>query len=479
MNYCERAGIEIDRIFRDEGESAKTANRTQLQAMLNYCAHERQRRDIKAVVTYRVDRLARNVGDHAMIRASLLKIGIQIRSATETFDDSPAGMLSENMMAVIAQFDNDVRAARTVAGMKEGLSRGRWQWKAPIGYLKRDRNSQQSLVPDPVLAPLVRLAFERNASRMMPRHEVLEEVTLLGLVTCRGKPMSLQSFGYMLRNPLYMGRIVKKEWGIDCVGDFEPLVSAELFESVQVIARGRDGNGGSRCRDHPDFPLRRIIRCGRCGRPLTASWSRGRSRRYPYYRCPTKGCRAVSVRKEHLENEFVVQLGAHSVGPEVSRLFSAVVEDAWTVRTKETQSQQMRFASRISDLERKQDKLVDAYLDGRGIDQSTYEQQSRRFDLEKKDLQSQLDRARLPKIDLNQTVAFAASLLQDLPGCWNRLNWQQKPHFARAIYPNGLTFENGSIGTRQTSWLLTQICAEASGELDLVPPTGFEPVFPP
>ncbi len=33
--YCERQGL-VDRIFREEGESAKTVNRTQLQEMLRY-----------------------------------------------------------------------------------------------------------------------------------------------------------------------------------------------------------------------------------------------------------------------------------------------------------------------------------------------------------------------------------------------------------------------------------------------------------
>ena len=33
-DYCEREGLTVDRVFREEGESAKTANRTQLRAPL-------------------------------------------------------------------------------------------------------------------------------------------------------------------------------------------------------------------------------------------------------------------------------------------------------------------------------------------------------------------------------------------------------------------------------------------------------------
>ena len=476
-DYCAREGFEVDRIFREEGESAKTANRTQLRAMLNYCAVESKRRNIGVVVVYKVDRLARDVNDHATIRAVLKKHGIQMRAVAEAFDDTPAGKLVENMMAAVAQFDNDARAARTIAGMSEGLTRGRWMWKAPLGYVKGDRSSQ-SLVPDPVSAPLVRLAFERVASGRATRRDVLAEVTGLGLATLRGASVSLQSFGTMLSNPLYMGRIVVSKWGIDVAGDFEPLVSVDLFESVQAILKGRAPNKESRNRDHPDFPLRRAVRCGRCGTPLTASWSRGRSGRYPYYHCRKKGCGGTNVRKELLEGLFISHLEALSIRSEIFGLLDAVVEDAWKDRLRESLAAEKRLAARMSDLEVKRNRLVDAYLDGH-IDELTYKRQVIRLNEEEAQVKTQLDAAKPPEIDLTRTLAFAQTLLGDLPGCWNRLNWQQKPSFLWALYPTGLTYRDGSIGTAQTPWLLAQIGADHSEENGLAAPTGFEPVSPP
>jgi hypothetical protein len=54
---------------------------------------------------------------------------------------------------------------------------------------------------------------------------------------------------------------------------------------------------------------------------------------------------------------------------------------------------------------------------------------------------------------LEPTLAFARSLLGDLPGCWNHLEWTQRPGFIRSLYPAGLVFENGAIGTIENSWL--------------------------
>jgi site-specific DNA recombinase len=477
VEWCGREGYEVDRIFREEGESAKTANRPQLLAMINYCAREAKRRDIGALVVYRVDRLAREVYDHAMIRGSLSKLGIKVRAVTEAFDDSPGGKLQETILAAIAQFDNDVRADRTKVGMLEGLARGRWMWKAPLGYVKGDRSSP-SLLPDPVSARLVQLAYERMASRRTTRREVLAEVTSRGLVTRRGRPLSLQSFGNMLCNPLYMGRVVVSKWEFDGPGHFEALVSPELFESVQVALEGRSPNKESRNLDHPDFPLRRAVRCGRCGTPLTASWSRGRSGRYAYYHCWRRGCGGTNVRKELLEDLFVSHLEALNVRPEVFGLLDAVVEDAWKDRRREAITTEKRLKARMSDLDAKRGLLVDALL-YRRIDQPTYECQATRLDQEAAQTKVQLDAVRPPEIDLTRTLAFARTLLEDLPGCWNRLNWQQKPSFLCALYPTGLTYEDGNIGTAQTPWLLAQIGVASSRDNGLAPPTGFEPVFPP
>ena len=37
QEYCERQGFEVIARFREEGESAKTADRTELQKLLNFC----------------------------------------------------------------------------------------------------------------------------------------------------------------------------------------------------------------------------------------------------------------------------------------------------------------------------------------------------------------------------------------------------------------------------------------------------------
>ena len=48
----------------------------------------------------------------------LKSLGISLRSATEPIDDTSTGKLMEGVLAAFAQFDNDVRSERTLAGMR-------------------------------------------------------------------------------------------------------------------------------------------------------------------------------------------------------------------------------------------------------------------------------------------------------------------------------------------------------------------------
>src|SRR5665213_858524 len=111
--YCHKNGFEIAETFIDQGESAKTANRPELQHLLDYCTLKKN--DIGAVVIYKLDRISRNTDDYSKIRLLLKKYGVEIKSITEYFDTtSPAGKFMENMIVNVGQFDNDVKIERCI-----------------------------------------------------------------------------------------------------------------------------------------------------------------------------------------------------------------------------------------------------------------------------------------------------------------------------------------------------------------------------
>ena len=127
--WCRANNLDVERVFVERGESAKSADRTQFQAMFGHLAQVAKGR-ISHIVVYKFDRFSRNVEDGAIYRMELRKLGIALRSATEATDDSPAGKFLTTMLSAAGQFDNDTRAERTMTGMKNRLASGRWQWPA-------------------------------------------------------------------------------------------------------------------------------------------------------------------------------------------------------------------------------------------------------------------------------------------------------------------------------------------------------------
>src|SRR5215204_3937405 len=289
-DYCRREGFEVLQRFKEQGESAKTTDRTELQNLLKYCRTQKGKAHF--LVVYNLTRFAREKYDHFALRAHLKSLGISLRSATEPIDDTSTGKLMEGVLAAFAQFDNDVRSDRTRAGMKAALKLRRWTFFAPIGYLNAPRSVGKSLMPDPARAPLVRRAFEEYATGRCTKQQLLKQTRGWGLTNRRGSPLTSQAIGVLLRNQLYAGIVDVTEYGVRGKrGDFEPLISEDLFYRVQAVLSGRVPSTAPQQRAHPDFPLRGFVRCESCGRGLTGSWSKGRSEYYAYYHC-----RPVAVR---------------------------------------------------------------------------------------------------------------------------------------------------------------------------------------
>ncbi len=84
----------------------------------------------------------------------------------------------------------------------------------------------------------------------------------------------------MMRNPIYIRKIESPDYGVSVQGDLEPLGDEATFYRAPAVLDGCVVVAGPRQRNNPDFPLRGIVRCETCGRPLTGSWSKGRNGHY-------------------------------------------------------------------------------------------------------------------------------------------------------------------------------------------------------
>ena len=123
---------------------------------------------------------------------------------------------------------------------------------APIGYLNAPRSMGKSLIHDPARAPLVRRTFEDYATGQYTKEQLLKRARTWGLTNRRGRPLTSQAIGTLLRNQLYAGIVDVPEYGVRAKrGDFEELISEELFYRVQAILSNHVPSTAPRQRDIP------------------------------------------------------------------------------------------------------------------------------------------------------------------------------------------------------------------------------------
>lgn len=308
--YCEQRGLSVVRIFIDAGESARTSDRPEFLRMLAYC--KAGRNEIDFVVVQDLSRFARNHKDQAEAIWDLGRCGVLLRSTYESnIDETAAGKLAANIFGALNQFASDSHSEKQRDRKRQAVAAGRVPWRPPIGYVNVSSKAGANIEPDQQRGPLITRAFELVNTRLHKKSDVLRIVTNEGLTTRSGKLVSSQSFDEILRNPIYAGWVwLPSDSDTAPVrGLHEPVVTQELFDRVQAVLAGRKPPVVARRKLNPEFPLRRLVRCEVCATPLTGAFCQGRTKRYPRYWCPKKGCNKVSLLKTKLESSFLEFLG--------------------------------------------------------------------------------------------------------------------------------------------------------------------------
>ncbi len=291
-NKAQSLGAFVGKEFVDRGTSAKSADRPQLQAMLEYVKENADRVDY--VIVHKIDRLARNREDDAEISKVLRECGVQLVSTSESIDETPSGMLLHGIMSSIAEFYSQNLATEVKKGMNEKVKGGGTVGRAPLGYKNVRRidekgREERTVVLDEERAPLIKMAFEEYASGEWTINSLAEYLTACGLYTrstpkMASKPIPLQTLAKLLANPYYKGVVTYK--GVEYPGSHEPLIDDDTFERVQTVLASK--NNGERNFRHPHF-LKGTVYCADCGsRMIVTNVKKKSGNVYSYFCCCDK-----------------------------------------------------------------------------------------------------------------------------------------------------------------------------------------------
>lgn len=413
------------------------------------------------MIAYKVDRISRNIADYSVIRGTLRRYGVEIRSVTEFFEDTPAGRFMENIIANVGQFDNDVRAERCLGGMMEAVQEGRYVWKAPPGYVNVKQNNKSTIAPGEQ-SGLILKVFELIATRIYSTNDIRNMIAEEGLVNRKGEPVTRSVFFCLIRNPLYKGVI--KKFGKEYQASFEPIVPVELFNTVQSILSGKKKPMTHYLHENPDFPLRRFL-TDEAGNKATGYWSQGKRLKYPYYSFKIKNS---TIRKEELEKKFMDFLSQFEFNAKHLDRLSYHLHMQFGSETENQKSEVEIIQTQITDRNKQIDGLIALMTKG-GISLSTCTERVKKLESELERLKDLLKTRPQKQYDVAELMDFAREALKEPHKVWQKSPFNIKQGLQVFDFPEGLIFDGNNFRTPKICnlyALVDQISDGLSGFVD-------------
>jgi site-specific DNA recombinase len=242
---------------------------------------------VDVIVVYKVDRLTRSLADFAKIVERLDAREASFVSITQAFNTTTSmGRLTLNVLLSFAQFEREVTGERIRDKIAASKKKGIWMGgPVPLGYQVVDRK----LVPVPEEAERVRYIMQCYLeSFSAPR--LLERLAREGIVTKvqyrvsgphrGGIPFARGSLFYLLKNPVYRGKIVHRGNVYD--GEHEAVVDEALWDAVQNRLKEK-APPRRRSTNEPQLAMLRGLLTDPEGRPIVATYTSKGTRRYAWY----------------------------------------------------------------------------------------------------------------------------------------------------------------------------------------------------
>lgn len=466
QSYCKRELFEVIAIQKHEAVSAKETNEKRVAELLEFVKSKQGKFEV--LVVFKLDRFARSQEQHHWLRGQLMKLGVILRSATERIDESPSGRLVEGVLAAVNEYDNAVRKERVKIALWRRVEEGYWPWQPPVGYYRPHRLDIKAPLSewDESCYEAAREVFELYSTGVYTLNMISKHMNKKKVKNHAGKIIKFpnQLIHKMLHSVFYIGYLKNQE-GKLIKAQHKPLISNELWEKCQRVMNKQSHNiVHKRHYYSPDFPLRRFVICTFCSSPLTACWSQGRTEKYPYYYCRTKGCKkygkmiprnTYTPKKPTdaqeiigLEDEFYEYLKQVKPKEEWIQVFNDVFITRYEQRKQELNSEYFSKIDEIKQLEQEQKWLVERGQKGI-IPDNLLKKQLEDIDQKMTLAQMNLNDTYVEKIEVEALLAEAYTFCRTPEIAWYNALPEAKVKYQRLIFPQGIYYDGDSLSNRK------------------------------
>jgi len=447
-------GLEVAKVFRDEGVSGGLFDRPAMQLLIEYLDARVHENFI--IIFDDLSRFARDVQVHIQLKSELISRGAKLECLNLKLEDTAESELVEIISAATAQYQRKTNKRQVIQKMKARLEMGHWTFCPPPGLkFGKDATKGQILRPHAPQSVIFKAAIEKYRDFEL---NTLEEIQQFIIAQYRlngtSKSISISGVKRLLTNVLYAGCVEYEPWNIPLMKNVhEGFISYETFLAVQDRL-----NNASKPRirkdQNMDFPLRNYVICESCKHPFTAAWFKGRKEIYGYYLCKQPHCllRNKTINADIIEADFVKLLKRVTPSPEVLKLAEKVLVDLWESQRKNEGQVKAGILAQLSKLETQNKTLVEriakATADGLVAE---YEKTIAKNVAEIKNLQKELDKTKYSQ-DGFQTAVGAVFEYLSKP----LEQWQTRDYAGKRLLL-GMYFEQKVAYNREFGFQTAQI----------------------
>ena len=339
-----------------ESRSAKYPGRPVFGRVMEQISHG----DVKGIICWKLDRLARNPLDGAAVVWALDQGKIEeiITPYNQLHNNSNDKFIMQLEFGMAKKYVDDL-SDNVKRGNRMKLEKG---WKpglAPIGYLNELRD--HTIIPDPDRFSTVRKMWDMLLEGYNPKriHDIASNELGLRRRTHSeriSKMLSVSSIYRIFTNPFYYGVIQYN--GSLHQGKHRPMITEEEFWKAQELL-GNKGKPRPKCHK---FAFTGLMKCGECGCGITAEERVNHyGSHYIYYHCTKKKldvkCSQEYIQAPELERQMLDYLDRIQVSKEFLDFALDQLENEQVENREQELITQKSLEKALHDCERKLENL--------------------------------------------------------------------------------------------------------------------------
>ena len=477
--YAKQRGYDVIEVFRDNYTGGGDfMNRPAMFSLFGFL--DKHPATNYVVIFDDLKRFARDTVFHLKLRTEFKARFAKVECLNFTFEDTPEGQFIETILAGHGELERKQNQRQVIQKHKARLENGYWSFVPPVGYcMSRHPLHGKILTTVKEEADIIKEALEGFAfGRFENQVEVqkfLQSKKFRGL-----KEFTLDSVKKMLTRPLYAGYIEYKPWDVARrIGHHEPIISLETFELIQDKLNGKI-KVYARKDNSKEFPLRGFVLCLECIKPMTASWTTGRSAKHPYYHCKTEGCplKGKSIKRKLMEDEFEDILRSIKPKEGTLALTKEILLDVWNKRISEIDNIKRIHENSLDEVRAKIRNFLDKLSKTENENLvRTYEKEIERLSNEEQSLENQVQVMRSRRPDFGTALDVTFNFLKSPYTYWMKDDLKAKHLVLKLVFADRIIYdrENG-FGTANLSLPLRVFELPNTTKSIDVDPSGIEPL---